>query len=567
MGKYPHQYPQKVIELAREFLNSPLGYSWSQLELRILECFFSNANNRVFLVRNLPPNVQATLFSMFSRLKNKRGIRGVFVDQFLPQLLAAELNEVREKFDGDELAFLRSNNIKSIDEFYSYSSQASQIVEMFINGIKQDEKVIAMLNQSEKARKFLRIWLDKYGHSSIARMATIWFGFEQISILAVKSLAWARPGVAQIGLSTRYVDFGSSTVYPIAEELEIFGADSKKIREVIDLSFSRYKELLGLFPEFLRKYWSNNEYFLQNPKELETGIVGETFDVLGNLLPASTLTSVGFSVSGEALPSVLKHLLLDNTPENIALAELIINEASKNAADQFIRHYQPTQWDKMTRNYLEISYFEWLLKSKAYQAPFAILKSDPKDPYTFSEQLLGILAENISEFPRGEYDKLPREFEIISLPFVGVMSFRSWRDLQRQSLSTHLRTYLTTRLGFYHYDKPAPSELDLFFNQVYSANRKLEAELEALRVPVQLRQYVLALGNNVGFLMSSNLRQWEFCNWQRTKWSANHEVRQVFLCIERALRERYPWWKLISRSDLNNAYIFARGKKGVPLFV
>jgi hypothetical protein len=54
-------------------------------------------------------------------------------------------------------------------------------------------------------------------------------------------------------------------------------------------------------------------------------------------------------------------------------------------------------------------------------------------------------------------------------------------------------------------------------------------------------------------------------NWQRTKPDVNHEVRQVFLSFERRLREKYWWWKEISRADMTPGYIFARGGSNIPL--
>jgi hypothetical protein len=57
----------------------------------------------------------------------------------------------------------------------------------------------------------------------------------------------------------------------------------------------------------------------------------------------------------------------------------------------------------------------------------------------------------------------------------------------------------------------------------------------------------------------------EFSNWQRTKYSVNHEVRQPFLGFERMLRETYPWWKDVSRADMTSGYVFARGDKAVSL--
>lgn len=84
-------------------------------------------------------------------------------------------------------------------------------------------------------------------------------------------------------------------------------------------------------------------------------------------------------------------------------------------------------------------------------------------------------------------------------------------------------------------------------------------------IPPQLMQYPMALGNLITFQAGGNLLELEFCIWQRTKFSVNHEVRQIFLAMEKALRMQYPWWKEISRADMADAYIFARTKKGTLL--
>ena len=80
-------------------------------------------------------------------------------------------------------------------------------------------------------------------------------------------------------------------------------------------------------------------------------------------------------------------------------------------------------------------------------------------------------------------------------------------------------------------------------------------------------EYPLALGNNISYLISANLRQWEFANWQRSKASVNHEVRQAFLLVENLLRQKYPWWQNISRADITPAYIFARGGSDISLTI
>lgn len=566
-----------MISVAREFVAGDLPYSFTADEQKALKPFFTNLDERVFFMHSLPSNVLATLASMFSRLKNKRGIRGVFVDSFLPGVLAGTLDSVEQD---DVESFLKGKRIKNLGDFLDYSSEAWTKFNWFVDNAPKEE-YLRVLADSKKAKKFLGMYLDQYGHNSIARMGTVWLCFEQVSILAAKSVEWTRPGAGYVELSTRFVDREGAGVYPIDKELQVLGLDIAYLLRHSNYLFRLYSELQGEnldgpFPWFLRKKWG--ELIEQNGGKVELGVAGETFDVLGNLLPASTLTSVAVAVSGESLPSILKHLILDDTAENHILTELVIREASKLGADQFIRHFQPSKLDISGWEYLDHTLYSgyevvpmserseafvfgqfWQYSSSAK----GLILSSFRNKTGFGDiDSMKKLAERLFNSGRLDHDKLPRDFEIATIPFHGRMSFRSWRDLHRQGLSTHNRTLLTPFMGFYNYDKPAPVELINGFQAAKQSSNNAYLNLD--KVPPILRQYILPMGFRIGFTYFANLRQHEFCNWQRTKAAVNHEVRQVFLSMEKNLRRIEPWWPLFSRADLTPAYVFARGS-AVPL--
>lgn len=582
----------ELIAHAREFLTSEKYQPrFTEVETHILQPFFTNVDSRVFFIHSLPEAVIDVLLSMYSRMKNRRGLRGMFVDAFLPQFLASGLRETLERFDGESEKFLKHYKITSLQEYIGHSEEACRSLEEFMGALAVDPEYIQKFSSGSKIKKFLGMWLDKYGHNSIARMAKLSLCCENISILAAKSLEWTRPGSGYIELSTRYVDMSGKDMYPIEEELARFGVDKKRVRSVMDHAFNQYRELQGdnfngSFPQFLRDKYRR----MFDEKDLESGVIGETCDVLGNFLPCATLTSVGIAVSGEAFPQLLKHLILDNTPENLVLVEMIIKEAAKIGGDQFSRHYQPTEWERKSWEYLEPSSFDlyWDL-SKVLGAPgkySQLKKSDINDGAStvvkravaeyllrgsFSRQdALGFnywsqILVVIGKIVRDEFDKLPNHFEGVSATFLGNMSFRGWRDLHRQQLATHYRTYVMPWLGFYRYDKPAPEKFFKECQFIWEKNQELYLAMDETEAPLSLRQYPLAMGNLVGFQFGANLSEIEFCTWQRTKFSVNHEVRQIFMGMERALRQEYPWWAGLSRADMTPAYIFARTQKGVPL--
>ncbi|MBL7021840.1 FAD-dependent thymidylate synthase [Patescibacteria group bacterium] len=554
---------EKLLKHAKAYINSSLSFKWTEQELRVVDHFFTNRDGRIFFIHSLPVNMITVLMAMYSRLRNTRGLRGMMVDNFLPQVLSAFIAECQEKFDGNQMKFLKENKIETLDDFIDHSDDTKQIFEDFMTKMSIDVGFLQEVAQSKKMRVFLSTWLDKYGHNSIARPAMLYVCFEHISILLAKSLEWTRPGAGYIELSTRYVDMAGKDLYPIEKELAEYGISEEKVLNVLNESFAAYRKLQGEdmdgpMPSFLKEHYSKAGF---TGSDLEQGIMGETWDVLGNLLPSATLTSVGMGISGEALPSLIHHLQLDKNPEFQAAVELFIEEANKIGATQFLRHLDITDWEKSGWGYLLDDKNEEFVHIPdigfSENALYDIMRR--KAGFQDCKDWTSVIAK-LNTIPRSEYDKLYREFEVINVVFGSKMSFRGWRDLQRMGMSTHRRGYLNPANGFYKYDKPAPDILHEQFERIHKLNKELFDEMTEKGVPKHLKEYPLALGTLVPFIMGSNLRQWEFCNWQRTKYSVNHEVRQFFLKFESQLRDRYPWWRDISRADVTPAYTFARGR-------
>ena len=149
------EFSTKVLDLARNFVFTPFGHKFSPVERQVLKSFFSNLDKRVFFMHSLPANIGATLLAMFSRIKNPRGIRGVFVDSFLPQFLATRLLEVTEKFDGKAERFLKENKINNLSAFITYSEETRAEFKNFVEKMTRDSDYLETFAKSEKAKTFL----------------------------------------------------------------------------------------------------------------------------------------------------------------------------------------------------------------------------------------------------------------------------------------------------------------------------------------------------------------------------------------------------------------------------
>lgn len=551
----------EMVAAAREFVRAPVSYHWTQRELFALEPFFSNTDRKVFFIEYMPEAASTSLLAMYSRLKNPRGIRGNWVDSFLPSLLASLLDECAA-MDGKQIQeWLKAKGATTLDRFCEATPQAQAIWQLLVDCTHQGSALLHRLALGDRIRQFLQMWLDAYGHNSIARTGKIVLCCEDFSLLTVKTLEWGRPGAGEIELSTRYVNVSKKGQYPFEREISLINPMVGELAaEVRDTAMDTYQELMGEkldgpFPAFLRQKWQG----VVSDSDLTSGVFGETCDVLGNLLPCSTLTSVGISMSAEAFPQHLKHLYLDGLPEGEALAEFISEEAQRIGLGSFVRHEQPTEWDRANWKYLDpIVPSTWFMAPANAYIEMLLARVFQEDSFS---NVLGALAK----VPRGEYDKLPSQFESVTANAWGIMSFRGWRDLQRQSFCAHLRGRVTPHLGFYVYPKPAPGELHYAFRMTHTGNKQLYRHMNEMGIPAALREYPMALGTNVPYYIAGNLRQWEFCNWQRSDFSVNDEVRQQFLAVEGHLREMYPWWPQLSRADTTPHYVFARGKTPVKL--
>lgn len=550
---------KEALALAEDFVNRPMEFSFSEIEKRALRPFFTNPDRCVYLIHTLPEAVTARLEARFSRMNNPRGLRGVFVDSCLPELLALRIPEAKT----DPKAWLDNRGVKSLDRFCE-DPLGKIAFEEFCRNFCCDPKYLEEFSSSETTNQFFGNWIERFGHGSIGRMAKIAICCEGVSLMAAKALEEPRAGAGFMELSTRYVNLSGAEVYPIVDTVKLFDEElAKRVRRMIDSDFELYRKLSdpkGVFARFLEERYGRH---FKDKSQLRTAVNGEICDVLGNLLPGATLTSLGVSVMGEAFGSLIKHLLLHGTPETIALASAILAESEKTGSNQLARHFVPSEKEREFWGFLEPETFrggvDFVGQSPSIEPAFELLRLKPRFKGKSDEEI----ALKIG-FERQDTDKLPPEFESVSAAFRFVMSRRGERDIQRHVFASHERTAMSSSFGFYRYDKPHPQEIDEAFDRMQGQNLVLNELLSS--EPAWLQEQGLPLGSLVGCTIVMNLRQAEFIAWQRTKPGVNHEVRQIALGIDRVLAVADPLWTIISRTNRTPAYAFARGNPSIPIF-
>src|SRR5713226_5585826 len=157
---------------------------------------------------------------------------------------------------------------------------------------------------AQKAEQFLNTFYFQYGHRSIADLAHLVFGLEQISILAAIAVV-DEPIWDGQERSTRYQPF-QKTGWHLPDEIAGSLAE-ETFRQTADGLFAAYEGLSAALLEHLIDA-------VPRPDEMSEGTYRRTlraraFDVARSLLPLATHTSVGQIVSARVLERQIGRLL------------------------------------------------------------------------------------------------------------------------------------------------------------------------------------------------------------------------------------------------------------------
>src|SRR5579864_6463301 len=139
------------------------GPEFNAVESSLLERYFTNLDQPVFALRNLPEVVKGALFSRYSR--TEKSLRRVLLDEFINEPDSGFQRLAGAPATGDDMVAVRR-----AEEFY--------------------ERVLV-----------------GYGDDSVAELAGAHVAVEQTSTLAAKALEDSRIGISPLEKSTRYVRF------------------------------------------------------------------------------------------------------------------------------------------------------------------------------------------------------------------------------------------------------------------------------------------------------------------------------------------------------------------------
>lgn len=248
-------------------------------ESDVLRRYFTNLDQPVFALVNLPEVVKGALFARYSR--SAASLRRLFLDEFLDDL-----------------------------------------------DIGGDETVDATVGLRRATELYDRVFYD-YGDDSVAQLGGVHLACEQSSNLLTKVLEWGRL-MSYLEQSTRYVAYdqrlGGRYRYHRDPEIMASPLGTRYVGDM-DRIFDSYAALAGAMGEFFRA--STAKAPGESDFAYRRAVKARALDAVRGMLPAASLSNVGIYGTGQAYEALLLRMRAHPLPEARAYADLMLAELRK----------------------------------------------------------------------------------------------------------------------------------------------------------------------------------------------------------------------------------------------
>lgn len=286
-------------------MSAYIAEEFDSTEADILRRYFTNLDEPVFALVNLPEVVKGALFARYSR--SEKSLRRLFLDEFVGDL-----------------------------------------------DIEGDVTIDATVGLERAEELYNRVFFE-YGDDSVAQLGGVHLACEQASNLLTKVLEWGRI-MSYLEQSTRYIAYDSRLggrfryFRPAAVLKSELG--TRYVAEM-DRMFQSYSGLIPTMTDFYRD---------QTPKSpgdsdfvYRQAIKAKALDAIRGMLPAASVSNVGIYGSGQAYEALLLRMRAHPLPEARGYADLMLTELRK-VIPSFLRRVDLPDRGLATVSYLESTY-------------------------------------------------------------------------------------------------------------------------------------------------------------------------------------------------------------------
>ncbi|NNC79978.1 MAG: thymidylate synthase [Acidimicrobiales bacterium] len=252
---------------------------FSPAEADILRRYFSNLDQPVFALVNLPEVVKGALFARYSR--THKSLRRLFLEEFVDDL-----------------------------------------------DVSGDETIDATIGLRRAEDLYDKVFFQ-YGDDSVAQLGGVHLACEQASNVLTKILEWGRI-MSYLEQSTRYIRYderlgGRYRFY--RDEDVLNSVHGTRYVGDMDRLFDIYSSLIDPMEAFYR------EAIPQKSGDVDfayrQAIRAKALDSIRGILPAASLSNVGIYGSGQAYEALLLRMRSSNLPEARLYSDLMMRELRK----------------------------------------------------------------------------------------------------------------------------------------------------------------------------------------------------------------------------------------------
>ncbi|HCV36130.1 MAG TPA: thymidylate synthase [Acidimicrobiaceae bacterium] len=260
-------------------MSTYVAEEFSADEADVLRRYFTNLDQPVFALVNLPEVVKGALFARYSR--SEKSLRRLFLEEFVGEL-----------------------------------------------DVSGDETIDATVGLRRAEELYDRVFFE-FGDDSVAQLGGVHLACEQASNLLTKVLEWGRM-MSYLEQSTRYIayDLRLGGRYRYYRDPEILSSPlGARYISDMDRLFENYAEMVPLMVNHFRaktpKVERDSDFVYRQ------ALAAKAFDSVRGMLPAASLSNVGIYASGQAYEALLVRMRAHPLPEARTYAEMMLTELRK----------------------------------------------------------------------------------------------------------------------------------------------------------------------------------------------------------------------------------------------
>jgi thymidylate kinase/thymidylate synthase ThyX len=276
--------------------------------------------------------------------KSKKGSLTVPTPPPSPLAVTAEEPLVTKQADGSYAIttagrqFLETAVTNSTGNVYAFNGTLNPITiaaAMARLSRRGDDMRITLLDefagQADKDAQLLQRVITAYGDDSVQQLTGMHVVVENASNLLTKKLEWGRLA-SYLEQSTRYIYYDKKDAqgrYRYYTPPHFPARVASQYQTHMDQIFDHYSTMVHQLADYITE--QSSVPAAERDGAFRSAVKAQACDAIRPVLPVATMSTVGIFASGQALESLIMHLLSDTLPEARATGEALLAEGRKVA--------------------------------------------------------------------------------------------------------------------------------------------------------------------------------------------------------------------------------------------